>query len=55
MLSAIVFFFVLLLDCMEENLVTGDRFMFYGYLCGNWNCLFGPWPGVFTNQEVDEA
>ncbi|XP_035479710.1 uncharacterized protein LOC118299797 isoform X1 [Scophthalmus maximus] len=47
-----------LLDELEEDFTNQKRFLFYGYQCAYWSCLFGQRPGVFANmtdKEVEEA
>ncbi|KAF0022199.1 hypothetical protein F2P81_025522 [Scophthalmus maximus] len=45
-------------DELEEDFTNQKRFLFYGYQCAYWSCLFGQRPGVFANmtdKEVEEA
>ncbi|XP_041834073.1 uncharacterized protein LOC121635080 [Melanotaenia boesemani] len=47
-----------LLDDLEEEYSTRDRFLLYGFLTAYWSCLYGHRPGVYANltdAEVVEA
>ncbi|KAF0023423.1 hypothetical protein F2P81_024053 [Scophthalmus maximus] len=47
-----------LLGELEAKFDNATRFLYYGYQCTYWSCLFGHRPGVYANMtdnEVEEA
>lgn len=38
-----------------REFMNSKRFLFYGYMCSYWSCLFGHRPGVFANMTDDEV